>query len=161
LDVAEANFVKLETRDKLVPSYLTLFQSASVSPDDAVIFASSYMQDCGLYSIKQSESNDDLDPYGQGRQRINSGTEVTRRKKSVHKYEPLELMDSLSVICPMTDISEMPALSDQVEGKDKVKAGKHFIISSGNHVKSYLTLALDYVPLKTSKAPFSIKKNEE
>ena len=43
LDVAEANFVKLMTPDTLVPSCLSLFISPNGSPDDAVLFASSYM----------------------------------------------------------------------------------------------------------------------
>ena len=85
LDVAEANFVKLTTHDKLVPSCLSIFMQ-NASTDDAVIFASSYMQDCGLYSLKQSEI-EDVEPSVGGRQRVNSREDLNNwRKKSVSKY---------------------------------------------------------------------------
>ena len=42
-----------------------------------------------------------------------------------------------------------------------MKPGKHFIISSGNHVKSCLTLALDYVPIKSMQLKVNIMKDEE
>jgi hypothetical protein len=64
----------------------------------------------------------------------------------------------------MTDIAEMPTLPDDLEikGKNKIRSGTHFIISSGNHIKSYLTLAIDHVPITTTELrKVSITNNEE
>jgi hypothetical protein len=44
------------------------------------------MQDCGLYSLKQSEI-EDVEPSVGGRQRVNSREDLNNwRKKSVSKY---------------------------------------------------------------------------
>ena len=67
------------------------------------------MHDNCLFKIALS-SNEELQEEGQQkRQRLNSGNELSKWKKPlVPNYAPLEILDSLPVICPMSDLAELP-----------------------------------------------------
>ena len=63
-------------------------------------------------------------------------------------------MDALPVICPMTDLATYPSDKD-------IDQGTHFMIASGNHVKSYLSFAIDHIPLEMKELNITITQNEE
>jgi len=59
----------------------------------------------------------------------------------------VKILDSLPVVCPLSDLAELPIGKTTPEDTDRLMPGQHFVMSSGNQVKSYLTFAIDYVPV--------------
>ena len=93
------------------------------------------------------------------RPRLSSGEQPRTRKVFKQVYQPMKLLDSLSVISAISDCVQISQVAGVVEASE-VQYNRDFLISSGNHVKSYLTTALASVPLVCSSLPLKLKIQE-
>jgi hypothetical protein len=93
------------------------------------------------------------------RPRLSSGEQPRKRKVFKQVYEPMKLLDSLPVISAISDCVQISPVAGVVEASE-VQYSRDFLISSGNHVKSYLTTALASIPLVCSALPLKLKIQE-
>ena len=63
------------------------------------------------------------------------------------------------MVCPLTDLAELP-IGKASEDTDRLLPGAHFVMSSGNQVKSYLTFAVDYVPVLEKDMNVAIEEED-
>jgi hypothetical protein len=69
----------------------------------------------------------------------------------------MQLLDTLPVVSAITDIVQIASVAGVVEGAD-VQYSRDFLVSSGNHIKSYLTVATSSIPLDGKPLPIKAVK---
>jgi hypothetical protein len=71
----------------------------------------------------------------------------------------MKLLDTLPVVSAITDCVQIAPVAGVAEGSE-VQYSRDFLISSGNHIKSYLTIATSSVPLQGTALPLKLKIQE-
>lgn len=133
----------------------------ATSNQEITIFVGSHFHDCGLFRLKPTIKEEEVEEPLAKRPRLSSG-DLTRKKKVITQaYEPLQLLDSLPVLSGITDTIQLPPVAGVVDNS-QLAYSKDFLVSSGNHIKSYLTIATSSIPLDGKPLPLKLKlgKNE-
>ena len=77
-----------------------------------------------------------------------------RRKKQLTYYEPLQTLDSLPTVSPVSDMAQIQSIAGyEAKSPKETQYSMDFLIGSGNQVKSYLTFAASSVPLIENNMP--------
>lgn len=69
----------------------------------------------------------------------------------------MQLLDTLPVVSAITDFVQIAPVAGVAEGAD-VQYSRDFLVSSGNYIKSYLTVATSSVPLDGKPLPIKSGK---
>lgn len=121
IDIAEVIIQRIDVYERRVAS--------SLCHEAGLLFVSSHCQPSCLMRVEDTEEGEpDLK-----RQKTQDG--YVAKKKAFS----LKTLDSLTSLSPITDLLQMPSPHCGELSKD-------FILSSGNHVESYLTYAVSHLP---------------
>lgn len=71
----------------------------------------------------------------------------------------MKLLDTLPVVSAITDCIQIAPVAGVAE-ESEVQYSRDLLMSSGNHVKSYLTIATSSVPLQGTALPLKLKIQE-
>jgi anionic cell wall polymer biosynthesis LytR-Cps2A-Psr (LCP) family protein len=72
----------------------------------------------------------------------------------------MQLLDTLTVVSSITDYAQILPVAGIVE-QTNVQYSRDFLVSSGNYLKSYLTVATSSVPLDMQPLPLKSVKFQE
>jgi hypothetical protein len=93
------------------------------------------------------------------RPRLMSG-DIRKRKQITQSYESMQLLDTLTVVSSITDYAQILPVAGILE-QTNVQYSRDFLVSSGNYLKSYLTVATSSVPLDMQPLPLKSVKFQE